>query len=177
MKLNLGKFSNREKILAITAAAVLILALGMGQIFSPWLEKYRSMRKLAFSQHLRLIKYNDLLKEENSIRRQYANLQGLIKTSAPAEEEMSRLLKDVDELCRNLGIKIADIKPLDQTEAGSVKLIHVEIEAETSQVNFGRLLYEVKFSPLMLEIDAFKVSLGSRGDTLKCHLVFSRLIS
>ncbi len=126
---------------------------------------------------MRLMKYEQLISDEKSLRRQYQEMQGIIKSSTSAEEEMSRLLKDVDELCRNTGIKIIDIKPLDMTEKESVKSIHVEIEAESTQQNFGRLLYELKYSPIMLQINAFKVSLGSRGEMLKCHIVFSRLIS
>ena len=88
--------------------------------------------------------------------------------------EQSFLLQEVEQLGRDLPIRIRSMRPLPPQEMGVYRRYAVSIEAEGKAPHILKLLYLVETSPKLLKVEQIQLTADSRN---REHLLSRMLIS
>ena len=169
--------NSREKRLAMIAAGLILILVLHFLIFGPLFDQFSSLRRELRGLSVKLVKYQRMLSFEKEIRKVYGEYLGRVKGEGNAQEEVSKFLQEVNQLCEHSSVRITNIKPLGAREGGLFKKLSLEIEVDADQVKLGRLLFELKNSQTMIHVDHLRVSAAARGENLKCDFVLSRILA
>jgi hypothetical protein len=157
--LTIKKLGKREKILAITVAALLLAFVFKLLIFNPLLEKTSSAKlqieraQLGIRKYLELVQQKeDILKAEKQIER-YLNLKGT------DEEKMGAILSKIESEARKAGLSILDMNPQPMAKTKSIPLIYrVQLRAEADISKLFDFIYSLENSDILFKIERLNLS-------------------
>lgn len=164
-----------KKLLGIVIALLASLTIYF-VLFKPLLSQLQTVQAQVLAKSITLTKYQRTLGEKAKIRKIYEQYLGLVGETKSAQEEISKFLKEVDEICSRAGVYIIDMKPLTSLEGEPLTKVRLEIEVTAQQSSLGKLLSELRNSKAYIHVDALRASTGAR-EGLKCYLVLSRLVA
>jgi Tfp pilus assembly protein PilO len=171
------KLSNKEKIGLSLAFAVMAIALFDRLIISPI--------KLRFQRIDRAIKINEKqlahdlrnVHQRDQIARQFDKYVEYVQRSGSDEEEVAKILGEIESMARQSKIYLANMKPQTPKEIDFYKEYTVEIEAEGKIGALVTFLHQLNTSTLLLRVEKLRLSSIKKGDTtLRASMLIMRVL-
>ncbi len=174
----LDKLSAREKKIAYTVVALLILVFGYRGIWRPFIEKLTSMDGEIFTMQLKLRKAKTFILQREQVMeeaKKYPNLEQM--DAGSDEQEIARLLNLLEQKARRLGVSISDVKPNQLLSDKISKRFMVELNAECELGQLVDFIYELQNAPERLKIDRIEVATKEdKSAVLRSSFVVTRVV-
>jgi hypothetical protein len=168
--------TNREKKLALITLGVISLGLVMKLWLLPVFKKYAGLQKEITAYQARLAENQNLISQAPGIRQAYEKLPASEKTKNIAgEAELAFILSELENLSRQAGTLIMEIRPLQslEEEREHKLLIRLRLQGKISQIL--KFLYDLEISSQPLAVSEFNLT-PSIGDNLEIEILISRMM-
>lgn len=173
----LSRLSKRERlILYVTACIILLMLLDrlvIYPIFSRMNELSREIKKkeLDIRKNLRILAHKDSILEE---RKRYASF---LTSSNSEEEEMTSLLKEIEELASTTSINLVDMKPGGLKKEGSSERYIINLNCEADMEKIVEFMYNIENSKKLLSIEKYKINPKSKDSEIaKCSMTIFKIV-
>jgi len=173
----ISRLSKREKTILYAAAFVLSFTILDRMIISPIFSRMKSLddeireSESDVRSDLRVLSHKDRILAE---KKQYSSFYGALKTD---EEEMTAVLKEVENLASTASIDLANLKPGNITEIRSSKVYSVNLNCESEMEQIARFMYSIESAKTLLSIDKYQISPKSKESSVaRCRMTVSKII-
>lgn len=117
------------------------------------------------------------LNRRDSVEARYQKYIEYIQRSGSDEEEVAKILGEIESLARQSNVYVEDIKPLKPKEVDFYKEYAVEIEAEAKMPALTHFLYHVGMSSQLLRVEKLRLNLSKSGsDILKVSILITKVL-
>ena len=117
------------------------------------------------------------LKRRDLVEAQYQKYLEYIQRSGSDEEEVAKILGEIESLARQSNVYVEDMKPLKPKEIDFYKEYAVEIEAEAKMQSLTNFLYQLNMSSQLLRVEKLRLNLSKGGsDTLKISMLVTKVL-
>lgn len=171
-----SRFSKRERFLFIFTICV-VLSVGLYIfILEPVYKKWAQVGVEFESANVRLFKNLKLLTDKEDIEKEYDRYKDYIQKGGPGEEEAASILKEIETIALNSGVKITSIKPKGMKQFQSYRKFSVELVSEGKIGQFLKFIYDLEGSKKLLKVERLVLSLkGAQSDFLKGTLIIRKV--
>jgi Tfp pilus assembly protein PilO len=167
------KLSGREiKILYVLIATILI-AFVYSFTLRPLIIRWKDVNEKMQVAKTRLHKSILLIQAKKDIDQEYRLYEEKLKSTGSNEQEMARMLNEIEKTARESSVKIISIRPRPAEEKDRYRYFEVEIETESQMGSLMRFLYSLKNSPQLLKVGRFSLSTGASRDTAAIRAVMA----
>lgn len=178
-----GWASPRAQRLALTAGAVLLLALAARMVIGPAWERWRQARGHIVRDVETLERHQRLLASQEPIRRQYQAVAAYGVEIGSDETELTDLLQQLELAATQTGVRVTDLKPRAATTptaasagAPGARLVAVEMDAEGSMAALIQLLQTLRQGKLLVRVDRLRVNALDQPGVLRFNMVLAKVI-
>lgn len=117
------------------------------------------------------------LKRRDFVEAQYQKYLEYIERSGSDEEEVARILGEIESLARKSSVYLEDMKPLKPKEVDFYKEYTVEIEAEAGMQALVHFLHQLNMSSQLLRVEKLRLNLSKSGsDVLKISMSVTKVL-
>jgi len=171
--LTILNLSKGERNILYLCLVVILSSLIYITLVEPGVRGWRERRQKIFAQELRLEKNLKIIARRKGIESRYQGYSGRFKSQGTEEEEMAKMLKEIETLAGNL-VHITDIKPRPAKEKEFYRQYSVEIEFEAPIKPLTQFIYGLQNSPQMFKIT--QLQLNAKGsDHLNGHMLATKV--
>jgi len=171
----LAKLSKKEKIGLFIAAIFIFLVILDKLIITPMNRKFRGLNQEIKMAENRLSRHLRNLSQKETVTMGYRKYIPYVKKIGSDEEEVAKILAEIEELARKSKISLAGIKPQAPKEVNFYKEYVVEIEANGIMECVTNFLYQLNNSTQLLRAE--KLRLSSKGKEASSVIKASILIT
>jgi type II secretory pathway component PulM len=156
------KLNSRERSIVTLTLALLGLFIADRLIWSPVAEAWQRLDGTVVQKRSQLAHDRRLLVEQERVKREFASY-ALPASEVPegGSRGATGLLRSIEALARQSGVKISDIKP-QRTEGGSTRSGSVSLWIESDWDSLARFVYRIQNSSQRLQLE--KARLQRKGD-------------
>ncbi|MBN1869284.1 MAG: type 4a pilus biogenesis protein PilO [Candidatus Omnitrophica bacterium] len=171
------KLSNKEKLGLSLALAVMAIALLDRLVFSPIRSRFQRINKAIKINEKQLAHDLRNVRQEGQITRQFEKYVEYVQRSGSDEEEVAKILGEIESLARQSAIYLANMKPQTPKEIDFYKEYAVEIDAEGEIGSLISFLHHLNMSTQLLRVEKLRLSSNKKGDkVLKASLLVTRVL-
>jgi len=173
----LSRFSKRERIVFIATIAIIAVSLFSALVLEPLVKSFKDVNRQISSKQVKLTKAERLMGLKEKTSKRFEALAPKLTAEGSREEEMAKLLSEIEALARKVNVRISGIKPAAIKEFAFYKKFTVEIDSQTSVESLVKLLYELQQSPQVLKVERLQMDAKSGGrDLLKITLRVNKIL-
>lgn len=162
--LKIKNLNKREKILAISVGALLLLFIFKLLILNPLLDKLTSVKLEIEQDQLGIRKFLELVQQKEAILNTQKQIERYLKLKGSDEEKMGAILSKIESEARKSGLSILDINP--QANAPTAKsapsVYRVGLRGEGDMQKFFNFIYNLENSDILFKIE--KLNLSSKDE-------------
>lgn len=157
--------SRRERIIAVLCAVVVVCAGVWQGIVVPYAAFLDSLQTQTEAKEILLAKYQRLIASGSVAVNSKQSRDRSIDRVAP-QQEMARLLKEIEAIAQSSSIRIQDLKPASISGKDSTPEYKVDIQTVAGLAALSKFLYRIQTSPLALRASRFSLTsaTGSSGE-------------
>lgn len=177
--MTLRPLSSREQVLSAVGLVILCFAAVFSWGIEPMIERWRRLEGQILAQEMRLTLDRRILAQGKALRAQYARYLDSLQTQGSDEEEVGRLLQEVDRISGEMGtgVRMHGLRPRAPTDGGTYRLYGVEAETMGPLQDLCRLIYLLEQSPAGLRVARLQLGPAGRGgDELEGRMVITKMI-
>ena len=172
-----SKLSNKEKIGLSLAFAVMAIALLDRLIISPVRERFRRINQEIRISEKQLAHDLRNVHQKDQIAKLFDKYVEYVQRSGSDEEEVAKILGEIESLARGSKIYLANMKPQTPKEIDFYKEYAVEIDAEGEIASLITFLHQLNTSTQLLRVEKLRLSSNKKGDkTLKASMLIIRVL-
>lgn len=172
----LGRLSKREKFIFYAAALFVSVTLLDRIIISPIFSRMKRMEEdtremeTQIRNDLRILSHKDRIEKES---KEYGSFFEKPKTD---DEEMSSILKEVENTANRTSIYLIDLKPAEITEVGVSKVYRVNLNCEAQMEQLVDFMYNIESSNKLLIIERYQINPKSKESSVaRCRMTISKV--
>ena len=174
--MKLAGLSKRERYILYICVTVIASSLLYNFVLEPAVRRWRSLGKEILVQRAKLEKNLKVIAREESARREYERYAGYIEQKGSDEEEMALLLREIEMLASNSGVRITDIKPRPVKDMKFYKKYTIEVESESEIRSLTRFVYQLQKSKQLLKVQRLRLTTKGRGSPiLRSYMLITRV--
>jgi hypothetical protein len=173
----LAKLSKRERALFYGVVIVVFVAASERLVVNPITSRLSELDEEILLRETQVRKHWRDLAVRDSVRRAYTQYAGYTSVAGSDEEEMARLLGEIEGLASRVGVSLVDVRsrPANMTDVG--KQYPVEVDAETEMAGLVRFLHGLHSSKYLLRVKQMRVTpKESRGSQVKVYLLIQETV-
>ena len=173
----LSNMSKREKIILYCALTFISFTLADRLIISPIVHKVQILNKEIKEAESDIKKDLRILAHKDRILADSKKYSKLLSSLISGDEEMTLILKEVENLANKSGIYLVDMKPGGQSDETSNKyIVNLNCEAEMEQLM--EFMYIVEDSEKLLTIEKYQISPKSADSSAaRCKMMISKIVT
>jgi len=162
--------SKRERYVFGVTIIFIIGAFSYNLLFEPAFNKWQFLNREAVAKKVRFEKSIRLLKNRDSIIKEYNRY-------ARATKNVSRILSYIESLADSLGIKTSNIRPGQAIEKGLYKEYNIELQIEGRFSEIMKFLSELIKPPTFVTLKKFDLRIVQENpDFFKGTIILSKII-
>ena len=170
--------SRREKKLLIATLVTAFLVIFYLFILEPQIKKLSEEKKEISKLTLQEKKFLQISQTKGTIEKKYLELRKKIIAQAPREEELSKLLSELEDFAKAAKILPVSIEPLPIKEYELYRKLSVEMAVQGDIASLTKFLYNLQCSPDRFIIDKLLVrAVSEKSKLLSARLSISILLS
>lgn len=158
------KLSKKEKIGLSVAFAFLALAFLDRLLISPVRTKFNALNQQIRISEKQLGGDMRNINQKKFIGEEYEQYLPYIRRSGSDEEEVAKILGEIEALARKSSVYLVDMKPRKPREVEFYKEYTVEIEAEGYMESLMSFIYQLNTSSQLLRVETLRLNL-TKGDS------------
>ena len=158
------KLSKKEKIGLSVAFTFLALAFLDRLLISPVRTKFNALNQQIRIGEKQLGGDMRNINQKKSIGEEYEQYFPYIRRSGSDEEEVAKILGEIEALARKSSVYLVDMKPRKPREVEFYKEYTVEIEAEGYMESLMSFIYQLNTSSQLLRVETLRLNL-TKGDS------------
>lgn len=171
------KLSQKEKLGLSIAAGFLALAFLDRLIINPVRSRFHRLNLQIRISEKQLGGDLRNLNQKGAITGQYEEYLQYVKRSGSDEEEVAKILGEIEALARKSSVYLVDMKPRKPREADFYKEYTVEIETEGQMPALVNFLHQLNTSGQLLRVEKLRLSLTKSGSSvLKASMLITRIL-
>jgi len=177
MKIFFDKLSQKEKIGLMIAFSCLAVAFLDRLIVNPIRNKIKQINREVeisekqLSMNLRNIKQKDVIEQE------YEKYVDYVRRSGSDEEEVAKILGEIEVLARKSSVYLVDTKPQTPKKVDFYQQYMVEIEGEGEMKSIMRFLHELNISPQLLRAEKVRLSIKEKkAGVIKVSMLITKVL-
>jgi Tfp pilus assembly protein PilO len=172
-----SKLSNKEKIGLTFALSFLFIVFVYRLIIDPINKRFQKINREIQINEKRLGLDLRNLKQKDFITEEYEKYVQYVKSSGSDEEEVAKILGEIESLARKSKVQLVDIKSMTPKKVDFYKEYIVNIEAEGEMEALIKFLQQLNTSSQLLRAEKLRISLKRRGDsTIKASLMITKVL-
>lgn len=154
-----SKLSKKEKLGLSIAIGVVLIAFLDRIVVQPIKNRVESLnQKISVCEEE--LKMDMLsLNEKKAISGEYEKYAQYVAKAGSDEEEVAKILAEVEAIARKSGVQLVDITPQAPREVDFYKEYATEIELGGNMESVMKFLYELNNSPLLLRAQKLRIAL------------------
>jgi Tfp pilus assembly protein PilO len=170
-------FSRREKIVFAAAGVVVGLFLLERGLVSPLARAWSELDEEVASKEIQLRRELQTLEQRDAALRAEKLYSPSLQQTGSDEEEMVKLLKDIEVHARQAGVKVRDLRPQPMRKNAYGKVCAVMVTTEASWPPLAAFLHNVETSPRFLRVEKLTVNAKSDSSSvLKAQLLVNKVL-
>lgn len=171
------KLSSKEKIGLSLAFAVMAIALLDRLVISPIRSHFQRINQEIKINEKQLAHDLRNVHQQDQIARQFDKYVEYVQRSGSDEEEVAKILGEIESLARKSKVYLANMKPQTPKEIDFYKEYAVEIDAEGDIASLIKFLHQLNTSTQLLRVEKLRLSSNKKGDkTLKASMMIIRVL-
>ena len=171
------KLSKKEKIGLSVAFAFLALAFLDRLLISPIRTKFNALNLQIRISEKQLGGDMRNINQKKFIGEEYEQYLPYIRRSGSDEEEVAKILGEIEALARKSSVYLVDMKPRKPREVEFYKEYTVEIEAEGYMESLMSFIYQVNTSSQLLRIETLRLNLTKGGsNVLSASMLITKVL-
>lgn len=171
----IAKFSKREKIIFYITIAVFFFFLLFKFVIEGMFRLDQRLSQELKAKQTQLRRAEQIAKK-GSAQKDYEALIQALKMKRSSEEEMGRILSEVENMAKESGVNILNIRPQEIEDKKFFKRFGVDLRLEGTNQEISKFVFYLESSPLLLKIDKFNLNArSSQRGLLDAELTFLRL--
>jgi len=171
------RLSKREQFILYAAVFFISMALLDRAIVEPIFSRMQSIDKEIQEKESAIRRSVHVLAQKDRISSEITKYSSFLSTAKTEEEEMTSLLKEIENLANKSSIYLIDMKPAAIKDLGSSKkyLINLNCEAQMEQIT--DFMYNIENSSKLFTIDKYQISPKSKETSVaKCSISISKIV-
>lgn len=171
------KLSRKEKIGLSLALAVMVVAFLDRLIISPIRGRISQINQNIQISEKQLAHDLRNLHQKDQIEQAFQKYVGYVERSGSDEEEVAKILGEIESLSRQSGVYLADMKPQAPKAVDFYKEYTIEIEVEGEMIPITTFLHQLNTSKQLLRIKKLRLASKEEGDkVLKSSMVITKVL-
>jgi Tfp pilus assembly protein PilO len=173
----LSRFSEREKFILYATVAVVSLVLVDRLIVGPVIDRIGYLNKQIDREKV-LIKNTMLItSQKDKILKEIQKYNAFSVKSTTPEEEITSLLKEIENLANKSSVYLVNIKPKGAAENDFYKEYVVDLNCEAQMEQLIGFMHAIESSNKILKINEYNIAPKSRDSTTAvCRMTVSKLV-
>ena len=172
------RLNPREAKILFAAAAVLISAVAFHMIYIPLWEKKRFLNEQLLDMRREMALDRTVIRTAGAIHGRYESYLGRFGQAGSGEEAVAAVLKDIEEIIRNLNLDVGDLKPGPLKNEGDHYVFTVDLSINDDLTDLVRFLYALQQAPHFFDVDEMRIEKTERRGNdpgLKTRLALSKV--
>ena len=171
------KLSRKERVGLSFAFVFIIVAFFDRLIVSPIRSRVRQINQNIHISEKQLAHDLRNVRQKDQIEKQFEKFVGFVERSGSDEEEVAKILGEIESLSRQAGIYLVDMKPQSPKDIDFYREYTIEIEVEGEILPLTQFLYQLNISPQLLRIKKLRLTSKEEGGTaLKSSMVITKVL-
>ena len=172
----LSHLSKREKVVVYATAFFISLMLLDRMIISPISGKINSLDKEIQAKESDVKKNLRILAQKNRILTESAKYSFFLAGSKSEEEEMTFILKEIENMANKSSVYLIDLKPGGVKTVGSSKKYAVNLTCEAQMEQLTEFMYDIESSDKLLTIEKYQIGPKSKESSVaRCTMSISKI--
>jgi len=173
-----GKLSKKEKIGLVVAFLILSCALMDRVVISPINKRFRGLNSQIGIAEKQLGRHLRNLMRKGDVTKRYAKYVMYVKKIGSDEEDVARVLAEIEALARRSGVSLSDIKPQASKDISFYKQYTVEVEANGDMNSIVHFLYQLNSSNQLLRAEKLRLSMKEResSSVVKASVLITQIL-
>ncbi|MDD5729681.1 MAG: type 4a pilus biogenesis protein PilO [Candidatus Omnitrophica bacterium] len=169
--------SSREKNLFYLTAGVIILVLLLNLLILPIARKNSALNKEISLARTKLKTYSRLLSQKQNIENKFRLLSpGANTAELQKEDNAVNTLSELENLAKNAGIRIIDLRPEAAGAESAYKEMLIELKTEGSLEDYLKFIYTVENSLSLFKIKRLQLNSLANSPMLEGDFSISKLL-
>lgn len=160
------KLSKKEKIGLSLAFAFLAVAFLDRLLISPIRTKFNALNGQIRVSEKQLGSDMRNINQKKFISEEYEQYLPYVRRSGSDEEEVAKILGEIESLARKSSVYLVDMKPRKPRDVEFYKEYTVEIEAEGYMESLMGFIYQLNTSSQLLRIETLRLNLTKGGSSV-----------
>ncbi|MBI3618306.1 MAG: type 4a pilus biogenesis protein PilO [Candidatus Omnitrophica bacterium] len=172
----IANLSPRERLIFNLSAAFVFLVILDRTVISPIFSQIEALNKETRQEEAAIKKNLRLLAQKDKILAQSSKFESYLNSSLSQDEEVTAMLKEIEDLANKNSVYLVDLKPGDIKQSGATKkyLINLSLEAQMDQL--AVFMYGVESSDRLFTIEKYQIEPKSRESSVaRCTMIISRV--
>lgn len=172
----LSRLSKREKAVFYITMLFVVLVLLDRLIVSPIFSHMRSLDRQIQEAESGISRNMKIVAQKDRIIAESAHYASYFATHATDEEEMTALLKEIENLASKSSAYLVDLKPVGLKSSGTSKKYQVNLNCEAQMEQIAGFMYAIENSNKLLTIERYQISPKAKESSIaKCSLSISKM--
>ena len=173
----ISRLSKRERIVFFLAASVVGVMLLDHLIVIPILGKMTELNERIKSQHESIKKGFMILSHEYEIDHERNTYRALLSESKSEEKDITTFLSEVENLAKESGVYLVDIKPSGKEEETHSKQYSLDLNFEAQVDQLINFFYSLSSADQLIKIERYQVRPKAENSSiLTCVVSVSKLL-
>lgn len=172
-----GTKNNREKLLAIIAATVILGAVTFIAIIEPQLKERKLRLERMHQLQLNLTKMKGDLLIKDRIDNIYSQIKPLIASNGTDQQEISLFTRELSDLYSKLNVRIRSVKILPIVNEEFYKRLSVKIEMSGHVKNILNFIRSVEAYPNPIRIEQFDLKAREIVDNVQASFLITKVVA
>ena len=172
------RLNKREQAIFVICVLLLSIFVIFNGFMKPLQAKKGFVEEKIAAQKIRLTKNMKAIKEGSALSETYNAYINQYKQAQSNEQVMSALLAEIEEVARELGLNISDLKPNKVRKGEYYNQFSVSVTLDNQFEQIMNLLYTLQSAPHLFDVDEARFDKSSNRNeaNLRANIVFSKIL-
>jgi len=172
----LSRLSKREKTVLYATVFFVSLTLLDRIIISPVFHRINSLDTEIREKELSVKKNMRILSQKDKIMAESAKYASFLNQAKSEEEEMTSILKELENLASKSSVYLIDMKPGGIKKAGQSKKYMINLSCEAQIEQLTEFMYDIENSKELLTIEKYQIGPKSKESSVaQCSMSISKI--
>ena len=168
---------NREKLLTVITAAILVVVFLFAVVIEPQLKQHRELAQKLGQLQLELTQARGNLRIKDRIEKIYSQMEPLIAAKGSRQQQISGFTRLLDQIYSKLNVKIRSVKILPVADENYYQRLLIRIEMAGHIKDFLKFIEAIKEHADPIRIEQFDLTAQESKDSIRVSMIISKIVS
>ena len=173
----LTHLSKRERLVLNVTVFFISMTLLDRLIINPISSKMRSLTQEIEGEKTVIKKNLRLVAQKEKIRQESEKYDSYVSSSQSEEEEITSILKEIENLANKSSVYLIDMKPGGLKESAPARKYLINLNLESQMEQLTEFMYNIESSKSLFIIEKYQIGPKSKESSVaKCSMTISKIV-